>query len=145
MENKIIFDGDYIIYSDGRIWSNIRNIFLKQKKNTKGYYSVTIKGKSYMLHRLVAIHFIPNTNNLPQVNHINGIKTDNRVENLEWCNNRYNNLHKFKSKYPNCYLTKKGTYQVSIWNKKLINFYGFKNIEDANNFCVEYKIKNNLN
>ena len=47
-------------------------------------------GRRFMVHRLVAMSFIPNSNKLPQVNHINEIVNDNRVANLEWCDCKYN-------------------------------------------------------
>lgn len=68
---------------------------LKQGTDKDGYKTVGLcnngKEKFYKVHRLVANTFIPNPNNLPQVNHINEVKDDNRVSNLEWCDCKYNN------------------------------------------------------
>ena len=61
-----------------------------------GYPRVAIKGKGLKVHRAVALAFIPNPDNLPQVNHKNGVKTDNRVGNLEWCTNSQNQIHRYQ-------------------------------------------------
>ena len=70
---------------------------LKIRTDKKGYATVGLskdgKQKVGKIHRLVAQAFIPNPLNLPQVNHIDGNKTNNNVLNLEWCDNSYNQKH----------------------------------------------------
>lgn len=74
---------------------------LKQKKDKDGYLLVNLcnnkKEYTKKVHRLVAETFIPNYKKLPEVNHKNGIKFDNRVENLEWCTRRGNAIHMYNT------------------------------------------------
>lgn len=81
---------------------HIEERILKTRPNKSGYPLILLRGSSdgkrrgFSVHRLVAKAFIPNPDNLPQINHKNEIRSDNRVENLEWCTNHYN-MH-----YGNC-------------------------------------------
>lgn len=93
----------YKASDDGRIASFRRNpsgYILSQHKSSNGYMRVQLMrggtGNCAGVHRFVAMAFIPNPNNLPEVNHKNGDKTDNRVENLEWVTSSQNHLHAYR-------------------------------------------------
>ena len=86
--------------------SNIYPYEIRKMKNdaivkpfiNNGYYTVHLtNNKLFQLGRVIAEHFIPNPDNLPQVNHKDGNKENNRVDNLEWCDNSYNQRHAFEN------------------------------------------------
>ena len=88
------YEGEYAITRDGRVWSYKSNKFLKHGL-VKGYHRVCLckegKCKNFRVHRLVAQTFIPNPEGLPEVNHKDEDKSNNNVNNLEWCSYEYNN------------------------------------------------------
>jgi hypothetical protein len=93
-----LFDGKYEVTSSGKVFSNVgKRKELKGKVSKSGYRMMvlTVNGKKIYpnLHRLVAESFIPNPKNYPEVNHKDGNKLNNNVNNLEWCTPSQNQIH----------------------------------------------------
>lgn len=93
MTNIAGYEGLYAITDDGKVWSYKNNMFLKPFL-ARGYFRVRLckngANKQILIHRLVAEAFLPNPKKLPQINHIDENKKNNCVDNLEWCDAKYN-------------------------------------------------------
>ena len=161
------YEGYYQISNLGRVKSLEKTLIIRgrkcvykalMKKNgigKRGYWETSIykngKGCRTKIHRLIAISFIDNPKNHPQVNHIDGNRLNNKISNLEWVNNRENSCHRFKSsnltsKYTGVsYFKRNNKWRSSIQvNGVSIRFGMFNTEEEAYEKRLEYEKENGI-
>ena len=88
---------NYVITKDGKVKNLITGRVLKHSMSGNGYFTVYVDRVNCLLHRLLAETFIPNPENKPCINHKDGNKQNNNLDNLEWCDKKENNLHAVKT------------------------------------------------
>lgn len=127
MKDILGYENEYAITEDGQVWSYKSNIFLKPLIDKDGYYKVALsqhsKYKQFFIHRLVAQAYIPNIDNKPTVDHIDGQITNNHVNNLRWATYQEQNLNenwqKKRRKAIKCVETGKIYDSITQVNKEL--------------------------
>lgn len=120
----------YVVCRDGQIYSKSSKFYLTQTPNGSGYPRVEIKGVKKFVHHLVADSFLPphptNDGEVYEIDHINGTKTDNRVENLEWVT-KSEQMKRCAEMYSDTFLkSRKAVVQMTMDGVKVKNFPGIK-------------------
>jgi len=142
------YEGLYKINRNGDIFSVLKNKILKTELSKDGYYRIGLskdnKQKHFSIHRLLALHFIPNPENLTVIDHIDRNRSNNNIENLRWCTQSDNCKNKeikgciaeIPQKYKTSFYI---YYRVYVRGKYLKNF---KSREDAEEFLNKYLEEN---
>ena len=139
------FEGLYQINKNGNIWSNTSNRFLKPYYNSGGYLMVSLgKVNKYRVHRLIATQFIPNPDNLPEIDHIDRNRTNNNLENLRWCSQSTNQQNKTKRKDNTSGFKHIDTKCSKRKNGKIYEYWRIQ-INNENFKCNIHYSKNNYN
>jgi len=147
-KNVVGHEGLYNVSNLGNVFSLRLNRLMKKNISNRGYERVTLNKKQVSVHRIVCDAFLPKNENKKIVNHINGIKHDNRLENLEWVTSRENTIHYLSSKTIK-EIKLKTCIRYERWiciNGKNRRIGRFKTIEEANNAYLNKikEIENNI-
>ena len=128
---------NYLVSDRGRVYSYYTKKFLKPRKNTDGYFQVVLckNGikKSHTIHRLVALAFIPNMFGKRTVNHMDGVKTNNFVSNLEWATYSENNQHAYDNGLQKAKLSEDQVLEI----RKLYKAGNYYQKDLGKMFCVD--------
>lgn len=127
--------------TDGKIANRLPEKIMRLNKTFGGYLQIALRKngirKIFRVHRLVAMHFIPNPENKPEVNHKNRDVCDNRVENLEWCTAKENMKH-LEDNYGFNY----GRREVLVYTKEYEFVREFSSVSEAGIFAGAKLSKN---
>ena len=139
---------DYYITKSGKIFSTLTNKELKFDKSCHGYCKVKLMDRrlgkfiNLQVHRIVAIQFIPNPYNLPEVNHKDGNKSNNSIYNLEWCTAEYNRRH---AKEANLYKVEEDSPRAKLTKQQVIQIYkDWETCKNKSTLAKKYNVSDAL-
>jgi len=144
---------NYLIYPDGKIFNKKRKIFMKSNPDSTGYVRIGLSNseglKPFLIHRLIAIHYIPNPENKPAVDHIDRNKQNNDLSNLRWATNSENQQNVGIRKdnttgFKNISYTKRGYWLVQYRKYKISKCFKSKMDALCYKYINELKIKAGL-